>query len=131
MTNYSFFPSLSLFGEGLGKKQCALASQTSPHFVAEKPAGSNLCNQINCSTTPSNMVFEPSLLQVQQTQQQQNKEQNKELLRPYRYKCSVCGHETTLMLPQEQATVDTWCTCCSKNTEDNKIFNRLKPVEDI
>jgi predicted nucleic acid-binding Zn ribbon protein len=52
-------------------------------------------------------------------------EQNK---RPYRYRCSNCGHGTTLMLHNETPTVETWCTCCSKNMEDNKTLVRFKEV---
>jgi predicted nucleic acid-binding Zn ribbon protein len=48
--------------------------------------------------------------------------------RPFRYKCSSCGHGTTLMLQTETPTVETWCTCCSKNMEDNKVLVRFKEV---
>lgn len=50
-------------------------------------------------------------------------------LKPFRYRCSRCGHGTTLMLEAELETVSTYCTCCSKDTEDNRLLVRFKQKE--
>ncbi|MDR0797957.1 MAG: hypothetical protein LBE70_04515 [Nitrososphaerota archaeon] len=52
--------------------------------------------------------------------------EEKAVTKPFHYRCSSCGHGTTLQLPTEELTVYTWCTCCSKNQEDNRVFVRHK-----